>query len=184
MLTKATKENVFVGLTNIYDHLFVSTETRYSKVTNCSSAVLWWRLLVCCCYGSSRDHANTLKKVVKSRSLKAMGYVNPPKGKAKDILPMENVCQPSLLTSSNWQGSLNWLLEYWIPCRINVFGTQWLSIGRSKKKFNLKFKNPSINQFSECVILKNAYWTWLDRPIFHRMATNVPNATMRVAQLQ
>jgi hypothetical protein len=35
------------------------------------------------------EYGNTLKKVVKSRSLKGMGYVNPPKGKAKDILAME-----------------------------------------------------------------------------------------------
>jgi len=43
-----------------------------------------------------------------------MGYVNPPKGKAKYILFMEKVCQPSLLTSSNCHESLNWLLENWI----------------------------------------------------------------------
>ena len=66
------------------------------------------------------EYGNTLKKIVKSRSLKAMGYFNPPKGKAKDILVMEKVCQPSLLTSSNCNESLNWLLENSIPCGISV----------------------------------------------------------------
>jgi len=93
MLTKATKENVVVGLTNIYDHFFVSTETRYSKVTtvcllyfdgDCWSAVAMDQaeIIEKECGG---EYGNTLKEVVKSRSLKAMGYVNPPKGKDKDI---------------------------------------------------------------------------------------------------
>lgn len=108
MLTKATKENVVVGLTDMYDHLFVSTETRYSKVTAARLPYFdgdFWSTTAMDkakniekeCGG---EYANTLKKVVKSRSLKAMGYVNPPKGNAKDILVMYKVCQPSLLPSS------------------------------------------------------------------------------------
>ncbi|RHN50387.1 putative histone acetyltransferase chromatin regulator PHD family [Medicago truncatula] len=99
MLTKATKENVVVGLTNMYDHFFVSTETRYSKVTTArmpyfdgdcwSGAAMDQAVIIEKECGS--DYGNALKKVLKSRSLKAMGYVNPPKAKAKDILVMQKV---------------------------------------------------------------------------------------------
>jgi len=105
MLTKAAKENVVVGLTNMYDHLFVSTETRHSKVTTArlpyfdgdrwsSAAMDHAEIIEKECGG---EYGNALKKALKSRSLKAMGYVNPPKGNAKDILVMEKVCQSSLL---------------------------------------------------------------------------------------
>jgi len=121
MLTKATKENVVVGLTNMYDHFFVSTETWYSKVTTArmpyfdgdcwSGAAMDQAVIIEKEFGS--DYGNALKKVLKSRSLKAMGYVNPPKAKAKakDVLVMLKVCQPSLLTSSNCIKKLDSLLH-------------------------------------------------------------------------
>ena len=123
MLTKAAKENIVVGLTNMHDQLFVSTETRYSKVTtarlpyfdgDCWSAAAMDQAEIIEKERGS-DYGNALKKVLKSRSLKSMGYFNIPKAKAKDILVMEKVCRPSLITSSNCNESLNWFLKNWIP---------------------------------------------------------------------
>lgn len=50
------------------------------------------------------DYGNALKKVLKSRSLKAMGYVNPPKAKAKakDVLVMQKLGQIILPMKQNF----------------------------------------------------------------------------------
>jgi E1A/CREB-binding protein len=108
MLTKASKENVVVGLTNIYDHFFVSTGNRHSKITTARLPYFdgdYWSGTAMTqaedieekCGG---EYEMTLNKVMKTRSLKAMGHINPSKGNAKDILVMHRVCLPSLLPSS------------------------------------------------------------------------------------
>ncbi|KAK2420251.1 histone acetyltransferase [Trifolium repens] len=110
MLTKASKENVVVGLTNIYDHFFVSTGNRHSKITTARLPYFdgdYWS-------GTAMTQADdieekcggeyemTLNKVMKTRSLKAMGHINPSKGNAKDILVMHRLDQEILPKKKNF----------------------------------------------------------------------------------
>ncbi|XP_058773259.1 histone acetyltransferase HAC12-like [Vicia villosa] len=110
MLKKATEEKIVVGLTNIYDHLFVPTEKEGSKVTVsrlpyfdgdfwCGSAMEKARTIE---KESRGDYDNMLKKQVSTRALKTMGHVNPSKDAAKDILVMQKLGQDILPTKENF----------------------------------------------------------------------------------
>nr|XP_012575344.2 histone acetyltransferase HAC12-like [Cicer arietinum] len=110
MLKKATEENVVVGLTDVYDHFFVPTEKWNSKVTAarlpyfygdywCNHAM---ELAIDIEKECGGEYEKTLKKVVKNRSLKAMGHVNPLKGNAKDIMVMQKLGQIMLQSKKNF----------------------------------------------------------------------------------
>ncbi|CAJ2665963.1 unnamed protein product [Trifolium pratense] len=110
MLTKASKENIVVGLTNIYDHFFVSTGNRHSKITTARLPYFdgdYWSGTAMTqaedieekCGG---EYESTLNKVMKTRSLKAMGHIHPSKGNAKDILVMHRLDQAILPMKKNF----------------------------------------------------------------------------------
>ncbi|XP_073221147.1 histone acetyltransferase HAC12-like isoform X2 [Cicer arietinum] len=110
MLKKATEENVVVGLTDVYEHFFVPTEKWNSKVTAarlpyfygdywCNHAM---ELAIDIEKECGGEYEKTLKKVVKNRSLKAMGHVNPSNGNAKDIMVMQKLGQIMLQSKKNF----------------------------------------------------------------------------------
>ncbi|KAK7266742.1 hypothetical protein RIF29_19395 [Crotalaria pallida] len=101
MLIKASEENIVVGLTNMYDHFFVPTGKCDSKVTAarlpyfngdswCAEAMEQSQKIE---QDSGGDYECQLKKEVSKRTLKAMGYPNPSKDNAKDILVMYKLGQ-------------------------------------------------------------------------------------------
>ncbi|KEH25298.1 histone acetyltransferase of the CBP family protein [Medicago truncatula] len=105
MLKKANKENIVVGLTNVYDHFFVPTEKRNSKVTAsrlpyfdgdwwCSNAVVVAKTLE----KENRADYEKLLKQVSNRTVKDMGHAKP----SKDILVMQKVGQNILPTKENF----------------------------------------------------------------------------------
>jgi len=105
MLKKATKENIVVGLTNVYDNFFRPTEKRNSKVTAsrlpyfdgdcwCSNAMVVAKNLE----KESRGDYEKLLKQVSNRTIKDMGHAKP----SKDILVMQKVCIFCLLLSSTF----------------------------------------------------------------------------------
>ncbi|XP_057425774.1 histone acetyltransferase HAC12-like [Lotus japonicus] len=99
MLKKAAEENIVVGLSNIYDHLFVPTGKWDSKVTASRLPFFdgdYWSSRAMDLAGdidkdSGGEYEMTLKKLVTKRALKAMGHVNPSKDTAKDILVMQKL---------------------------------------------------------------------------------------------
>ncbi|KAL5080426.1 hypothetical protein RYX36_008847 [Vicia faba] len=110
MLKKATEEKIVVGLTNIYDHFFVPTGKKGSKVTIyrlpyfdgdfwCGSAMEKARTIE---KQSRGDYENMLKKQVSTRALKSMGHVNPSKDAAKDILVMQKLGEDIFPTKENF----------------------------------------------------------------------------------
>jgi E1A/CREB-binding protein len=102
MLKKANEENIVVGLTNVYDHFFVPTEKRKSKVTVSRLPYFdgdWWcgnaMVVAKTLEKESRADYEKLLKQVSNRTVKDMGHAKP----SKDILVMQKVCHPFLCTS-------------------------------------------------------------------------------------
>ncbi|MED6136920.1 hypothetical protein PIB30_060220 [Stylosanthes scabra] len=104
MLRKAAEESIVVGVTNIYEHFFLPAGKFDSKVTAArlpyfdgdfwsGNAMDLARKIEQECGG---DYEKTLKEQVTKRTLKTMGYVNPSKGSAKDILVMIKLGQTML----------------------------------------------------------------------------------------
>ncbi|MED6182020.1 hypothetical protein PIB30_024955 [Stylosanthes scabra] len=104
LLRKAAEESIVVGVTNIYEHFFLPEGKFDSKVTAArlpyfdgdfwsGNAMDLARKIEQECGG---DYEKTLKEQVTKRTLKTMGYVNPSKGSAKDILVMIKLGQTML----------------------------------------------------------------------------------------
>ncbi|XP_057741178.1 histone acetyltransferase HAC12-like [Arachis stenosperma] len=104
MLRKAAEENIVVGVTNVYEHFFVPSGKFDSKVTAARLPYFdgdFWSgnamdLARKIEQESGGDYEKTLKEQVTKRTLKTMGYVNPSKGSAKDILVMIKLGQTML----------------------------------------------------------------------------------------
>ena len=102
MLRKASKENVVVDLTNLYDHFFVSTGECRAKVTAARLPYFdgdyWPGAAEDLIYqlrqeedGRKQNKKGTTKKTITKRALKASGQSDLSGNASKDLLLMHKV---------------------------------------------------------------------------------------------
>lgn len=102
MLRKATKENIVVELTNLYEHFFVSTGECKAKVTAARLPYFdgdyWPGAAEDIIYqlqqeedGRKQSKKGTLKKSITKRALKASGQTDLSSNASKDLMLMHRV---------------------------------------------------------------------------------------------
>lgn len=125
MLRKASKENVVVELTNLYDHFFVSTGECKAKVTAARLPYFdgdyWPGAAEDLIYqlnqeedGRKQNKKGTTKKTITKRALKASGQSDLSGNASKDLLLMHKVIFTSCIlvySISSWSISYYWNLS-------------------------------------------------------------------------
>lgn len=102
MLRKATKENIVVELTNLYEHFFVSTGESKAKVTAARLPYFdgdyWPGAAEDIIYqlqqeedGKKQSKKGTMKKSITKRALKASGQTDLSSNASKDLMLMHRV---------------------------------------------------------------------------------------------
>lgn len=102
MLRKATKENIVVDLTNLYDHFFVSSGECKAKVTATRLPYFdgdyWPGAAEDIIYqlrqeedGRKQNRKGSIKKTLNKRALKASGQTDLTGNASKDLLLMHRV---------------------------------------------------------------------------------------------
>lgn len=125
MLRKASKENIVVELTNLYDHFFVSTGECKAKVTAARLPYFdgdyWPGAAEDLIYqlnqeedGRKQNKKGTTKKTITKRALKASGQSDLSGNASKDLLLMHKVIFTSCIlvySISSWSISYYWNLS-------------------------------------------------------------------------
>lgn len=114
MLRKATKENIVVDLTNLYDHFFIQTGESKAKVTAGRLPYFdgdyWPGAAEDMIYqinqeeeGRKLNKKGTTKKMITKRALKASGQSDLSSNASKDLLLMHKVIFISVTDASLFQ---------------------------------------------------------------------------------
>jgi len=121
MLRKASKENIVVDLTNLYDHFFISTGECRAKVTAARLPYFdgdyWPGAAEDLIYqlrqeedGRKQNKKGTTKKTITKRALKASGQSDLSGNASKDLLLMHKVIYYytciMLIVFFTWEGDL------------------------------------------------------------------------------